>query len=571
MEYFTAFEKREDLITQYGKNAAFVVWGMGLYLDDSDLQTLADESLTDCGDDKKIDFLRFDSETGLLYVVQGYMAANPGDAAKANKASDLNTAMAWLFDGDINGFALGMRSQVQEVRDALSRDEIDQIELIYLHNCGESKACDDELKTAALSLKSKFLGSSIDVTYKEIGNKTLERFYLRQAVNMLVNDEIECPFKPKYAEKDGDWNSVILTVNGEWLRTVYSQYGDSIFSANYRGFLGLNRKKINKGIRNTAENAPQNFWVFNNGITILTSEIQDKGDHIVLSGMSIINGAQTTGAIGSLPSSIDLSGVNVLTRIVQSTSSQLIGDIVKYNNTQNKITSWDSFGNDEQQKEIQRQFELLHYNYNFKRGFDSNTAVLSIDSCIQPLLSFHGKYKDANRGKTSIFELRTLYSDAFDNVTARHILFVNCVHSAIAEIKAENKASDRTSSTDKRVYELLAPIKARHYVMAIISELLTKLNGNLSNKKGISFTPNVANGHTNNYAQLVSKIKPFISMVVGQIANYDIPNEVISHYNDSDSVAAIAIEVEQKISALKSYSQDFTAMVNDFFNLICEG
>ena len=107
--------------------------------------------------------------------------------------------------------------------------------------------------------------------------------------------------------------------------------------------------------------------------------------------------------------------------------------------------------------------------------------------------------------------------------------------------------------------------------MAIISELLTKLNGNLSNKKGISFTPNVANGHTNNYAQLVSKIKPFISMVVGQIANYDIPNEVISHYNDSDSVAAIAIEVEQKISALKSYSQDFTAMVNDFFNLICEG
>ena len=51
MEFQKAFEESTSLISQYGKNKAFIIWGMGLYLDDPDLQTLADESLTDNGDD----------------------------------------------------------------------------------------------------------------------------------------------------------------------------------------------------------------------------------------------------------------------------------------------------------------------------------------------------------------------------------------------------------------------------------------------------------------------------------------------------------------------------------------
>jgi len=571
MEYINAFESKTNLITQYGKNAAFVVWGMGLYLDDPDLQTLADESLTDRGDDKKIDFLRFDSDSGVLYVVQGTMSPNPKDAAKANKAGDLNTAMAWLFDGDVKGFALEMQSLVSDVRDALRRDEINQIVIIYLHNCGESKAVEDELRTVSDSVKSKLKDYTIDVSYKEIGNQTLERLYLRQAVNLLVNDEIECPFLPKFEEKDGEWQSVILTVSGEWLREVYTKYGDLIFSANYRGFLGVNRKKINKGIRGTAENSSQNFWVFNNGITVLTSEYKEKGGKLILSGMSIINGAQTTGAIGSLPPEVDLNGVKILTRVVHASSPDLIGDIVKFNNTQNKITSWDSYGNDEQQAEIQRQFKLHHYEYNFKRGFESNDAILSIENCIQPLLSFNGKYKDANRSKTGIFESRTLYSDAFDNVSARHILLVSCINAAISEIKAANRLSTRTSITDKRVYELLAPIKARHYVLSILAEVITRLNGELSNKKTMAFMPVIADGAVNSFADLVNMVKPFVKLVVIQIANYDSPNEVFPHYNDSNSVDAIATYVEQTISTLKATAPEFEESVNHFFNLLCNG
>lgn len=568
MEYINSFMTKTNLISQYGKNRAFVVWGMGLYLDDPDLQVLADESLTDDGNDKKIDFLRFDKDSGVLYIVQGTFSENPKDAAKANKASDLNVATAWLFDGEVTQFALGMQGLVNDIRESLKNDEISQIELVYLHNCGESKAVDDELKTAADSLKSKLKDYSIDVTYKEAGNQTLERLFLRQTANLLVTDEVECPFPPKYYESDGEWKSAVLTVTGEWIRDIYATYGNLIFSANYRGFMGINRKKINKGIQNTAENASMNFWVFNNGITILTSEFSEKNGKFVLSGLSIINGAQTTGAIGSLPSSVDLKGVRIMARVVQSTSSALIGDIVKFNNTQNKITSWDSYGNDEQQAEIQRQFKLHHYDYNYKRGFESNGAILSIDSCIQPLLSFNGKYKDANRSKTAIFESRSLYSDAFDNVTARHILLVSCLHTAISEIKAVNRTSARSSNTEKRVYELFAPLNARHYVLSVVAEVILKLNGSLNNKKTMAFKPKIADGSINDYESLVSKSKDFVNLVVFQIANYDAPNEVYSHYSDTNSIASIATSVEQTISTLKVSAPAVSVVVDTFMDML---
>jgi len=62
--------------------------------------------------------------------------------------------------------------------------------------------------------------------------------------------------------------------------------------------------------------------------------------------MSIINGAQTTGSLGAIPVNVDLSDTSILARVIECTDTETINSIVKYNNTQNKITAWDSFSND---------------------------------------------------------------------------------------------------------------------------------------------------------------------------------------------------------------------------------
>jgi hypothetical protein len=84
-----------------------------------------------------------------------------------------------------------------------------------------------------------------------------------------IKEEIHCPAKVEFQLRGPDWTAGVLSVPGTWFNDLFKKYGDDLFSANYRGFLGISkRRKINTTIRQTAESDPQNFWVFNNGITI---------------------------------------------------------------------------------------------------------------------------------------------------------------------------------------------------------------------------------------------------------------------------------------------------------------
>lgn len=577
MEYIKAFEGEDALIAQYGKNKFFTVWAMGLYLDTSDLLQLAQESLTDNGDDKKIDFLRFDSDDKTLYVVQGYFKEKaPYDAAKANKASDLNTAGAWLTNGDINGFSEQMQDLVKEIRDAIDKGDLQNVELIYVHNCGETKEVEIELATAAVNLKEVLKEHAIDVSYKEIGTPTLERLYLKQVANIVIEDDITCPFKIKYEEQDDpDWKSAVISVNGTWLRNLYNTYQSRLFSANYRGYLGLNRNKINKGIKLSAEHKATKFWAYNNGITILTTKYEKSDDTTKLQGISIINGAQTTGSLGQLPATINLDNVKIMARIIQCKDPDLIASIVKFNNTQNKITSWDSYGNDETQTALKERFAELHYAYSFKRGFDSRENNLNIETCIQPLLAFIGKYKDANRSKTTVFETKSLYLDAYEKVKARHVLFVSCLFSALTEIKNENKEKINrgtgVSVTDQAVYSAFAPLKSKHFLVSIIAETIHRLNSGLPVLKDICLMPNLSDSESKPYDSLVADIKPFVKMVVYQIANYDRENGIYSHYSDTDIVNVVANHVEQQISANAASTEAIQDCVDNFMSMLCNG
>ena len=63
MAFIDAFKaKNRKLITKVGEGNAFLVWVMGMYLDEADLKALASESLTDGSNDKKIDFIKFDRD-----------------------------------------------------------------------------------------------------------------------------------------------------------------------------------------------------------------------------------------------------------------------------------------------------------------------------------------------------------------------------------------------------------------------------------------------------------------------------------------------------------------------------
>ena len=99
--FIGAFQS-EAILAPYDHNA-LPLFAVGLYLGVEDLTSFATESLTDSPDDKKADIIYIDEAEGIACIAQGTMSTEWGKAsASANKAGDLNTAVAWLLQQPID-------------------------------------------------------------------------------------------------------------------------------------------------------------------------------------------------------------------------------------------------------------------------------------------------------------------------------------------------------------------------------------------------------------------------------------------------------------------------------------
>lgn len=414
MQFLEKFKEQSSLIEKFKEDSAYLCWVMAMYLERNDIIELATDALTDGSDDKKIDFIDLDISTGRIVLAQGYYAhSGSKDEAPANKASDLNTAAAWLISGNLADIPSNLRDIVKNCREAIENDDIATIEILYVHNLPESTNCKKELATVEAHLSTLFAERGIDVICRELGVSTIEALYMSKESQIKIKDEIVINSKPFFIEKSEGWKAYIFSVTGDWLYNLYKQYGEDLFSANYRGFLGSGkRKKINNAIRQSAETEPKNFWAYNNGITILTLDINDEDkDKTFITGLSIINGAQTTGSVSSVDDSkIDnLKEIKVLCRVIKCSDASLIPKIIKTNNTQNAITSWDVYSNDPIQISLKEKFNSYGKQYSLKRGFDVSVDDLGIFTVAQPTLAFEGNYSEANRGKNNVFLNKYLY------------------------------------------------------------------------------------------------------------------------------------------------------------------
>jgi hypothetical protein len=84
MAYIDAFRADNTLIKRVGESNAHLIWALGLYLEEPDLEALASESLTDGPNDKKIDFIRLDRDAKRIVFAQGYFAGTDKAEAPAN-------------------------------------------------------------------------------------------------------------------------------------------------------------------------------------------------------------------------------------------------------------------------------------------------------------------------------------------------------------------------------------------------------------------------------------------------------------------------------------------------------
>ena len=208
--------------------------------------------------------------------------------------------------------------------------------------------------------------------------KSLETLFNNISDN-VDNDTLSIETNMFYGNLEDNHGAIVCSLNGFDLAKLNNQYFSTevgrniLFGSNLRESLVTPKSKTFQSMSNTIVHCPENFWYFNNGITIIAKEINfDKSkNEVTLKNFSIVNGAQTTSTLGLFlriaknnqeKTKIEaLKKVYVLTRILKISDDKMRQDIAIYNNTQNPITSRDMVANRIEQKFLNEW--LLDENY----------------------------------------------------------------------------------------------------------------------------------------------------------------------------------------------------------------
>jgi hypothetical protein len=474
MTYETAFSSRDDL-NQYGNNA-LTLFALELRFGIEDIHTVAADSLTDGSDDKKCDLIYIEPDEKLAVIAQGYYSSDPDKReAPSNKASDLNTAAAWLLSRETKDLPDRIRPAAIQLRNALDSGHVQVVQFWYVHNLPESSNVKNELKTVqsnAYSSLKQLLGDSrsgLDVAVLEVGRNQLEDWYKSLTTPIQVTESFEITTIGGYSIDGTDWSSFVTAIPATWLYEIFNRFkreNMDLFSANIRGYLGSRQvdANINSGIKATASNDPDHFWAYNNGLTILTHQFNylEAERKLVITGLSIVNGAQTTGAIGSLQESPSENAM-IPARFIRCNNDKVIKKIIQYNNSQNQIEAPDFRSGDDIQKRLREEFKAiasLTYLGGRRGGYEDRirrpSNLLPSDTAGQALAAFHGDPVTAYNEKSQIWISDSLYSKYFsDRTSAKHIVLCYSLLRAVEDKKRQLlTASSRTQLTDKQAKTL---------------------------------------------------------------------------------------------------------------------
>lgn len=525
-----AFQSRTDLQV-YGDNA-LALFALALRFRVEDLDTVAAESITDGRDDKKCDLVFVNREEGYGVIAQCYLSQKEKPAAPANKASDLNTALSWLFSRSIDEVPEKLRPAAQEIRDAIRSKELSTVHIWYVHNLPESKNPKDELvtvqETARSIAQSSFPGVKLDFQVLEVGDEKFSEWYEDSQSPILVNDEIEIPCSGAYEVSGPSWKAVSASIPAVLLHKLYKRHKTKIFSANIRDYLGsrASDSNINNGIKSTIETDSDNFWVYNNGLTILTHQVNfdPVNKKLKLNGVSIVNGAQTTGAIGTLKKQPGPTAL-VQARFVATTNGddELIRKIIQYNNSQNKVEASDFRSTDKIQRRLKEEISRIpNAEYDGGRRGGATDAIRRRANLLpsytvgQALIAFHGDPVTAYNQKSGIWINDRLYTKCFNEGTkGTHIVCTYALLRAVEEKKIALMAKEKNQTSLMRAeQEFLAYFRRRGsiflFVSAIAECLEVLLSRQVPNLFRIAFSeqcsPAKAQEH---WSKIVDVVLPF--------------------------------------------------------------
>lgn len=256
---------------------------------------------------------------------------------------------------------------------------------------------DDKIKFEVIDI-NRIKSDYIDRKYKRI-----------EPINPLENYQSpeEDPVNIEIVQNNGvikiekPFEAYTLLLRPKSIYNLFDKYGFYLFHKNVRN--PLLQSKFNAEIENTIQNNPAYFWYYNNGITAITyflPTIGKKAEKIDLTGLQIINGAQTVYAIyraykAATPAKrIQMDNEAFITfRLLKSGGKDFDLNVTRYTNSQNPVNDRDFYANDDIQIALQNASYQTNFWYAKRRGefreLPENIQEVSNDVFANVYLAFH--------------------------------------------------------------------------------------------------------------------------------------------------------------------------------------
>lgn len=305
---------------------------------------------TDGSNDGGIDFIYTDDET--MYLIQGKSSGSMSVEDVINVFYKMKNTVEDFEKENYSKYSRKLKSAFRNVYDSL--DDNKNIEMVLFTNTKfneqEQKKINERINHKDFSAYEITVFDIEDIEKKEVLSYQEYDLIKEASINLYLNSE-NTGNVLKYGE-----NGLIVNVRASSIKHLYEQYSEiGLFSYNLREH--ISQKNVDDAIELTIKKERENFWYYNNGITIGCKKFVHDGYRIKLFDFSIINGAQTTTNIGKSKLIDKKHDFPLVCKIVQSNigengGREFIGRISEASNSQKPIRFRDLKSNDFHQKNI---------------------------------------------------------------------------------------------------------------------------------------------------------------------------------------------------------------------------
>ena len=362
-------------------DAAFVLWFLRAFLADSEDQAL--KALTGGTGDKNIDAILIDEKARQVHLVQGkFRQTNYSEKRNDVLAFAGLSNYPWEDKKVLQSFYSRLDPLVRERFEELIRcvrSERYELRLYYVTTGRCSKTIVNEAKARVQHGHVEFF------FFDQRDVLTIFKDYLvgvAPAVPTLTLPLVSEEGAVHRYDPITRIESWVFTMSTKDVGDMYAKAGIRLFARNIRGYLGTTQ--INEAMAKTARDEPDNFWYYNNGVTIVCDDVkreQSEGKDVVrVVKPQVINGQQTTRVLHE----VSPTRGSVLVRIIkiprrpgdEEEYDSLVNSIVRATNWQNYIKPSDLVSNDYIQVFIERSLRKLGYQYIRKRMTKSEARRL---------------------------------------------------------------------------------------------------------------------------------------------------------------------------------------------------